>query len=131
MTELERAITVASLVNAAIFYGITVIVFLVARKTRLNKALALQKFDWLLIITVVALPAYVSGYPLVPGTVRMVLWSLLSFTTWWVLYEVYRANWYEGWRALVVTIARETGRLPIRCGQYGARLYGKWRHKAA
>lgn len=128
MTDLERYITIASLVNAAIFYAITVVVFLVARKTRLNKALALQKFDWLLIILIVALPAYVSGYPLVPGKARMALWLALSISTWWVLYEVYRANWYEGWRCFVATVARETVRLPIRAWHYAGTLYGKWRH---
>lgn len=128
MTQLERAITVASLINAGIFYAITVIVFLVARKTRLNKALALQKFDWLLIIVIVALPAYVTGYPLVPGTVRMALWLVLSVSTWWVLYEVYRANRYDGWRAFLKTVAREACRLPGRAWHTPATLYGKWRH---
>lgn len=128
MTELERAITVASLINAAIFYAITVIVFLVARKTRLNKALATQKLDWLVIIVAVALPAYINGSPLLPGTVRMALWAFLSITTWWVLYEVYRANWYEGWRCFLKTVGRETLRLPGRAWRYPGTLYGKWRH---
>lgn len=131
MSELERYITIGSLINAAIFYAITIIVFLVARKSRLNKALALQKADWSLIITIVALPAYVSGYPLVPTWVRMALWANLSIVTWWVLYEVYRANWYEGWRAFMVTVWQGARALPGKGWRQAATLYGKWRHKAA
>src|SRR6478736_10309271 len=104
MTEPERVVVIASLINAAIFYAIIVTVFLVARKTRLNKALALQKFDWLLIILFVALPAYINGYPLLPLKLRMCLWLLLSVSPWWVLIEVYRANWREGWRAFLATL---------------------------
>ena len=114
MTEPERVVVIASLFNAAIFYTITVIVFLVARKTRLNKALALQKFDWLLIILFIALPAYINGYPLLPSKVRMCLWVLLSISTWWVLVEVYRANWHEGWRAFLSTLWAGFKALPCR-----------------
>lgn len=100
MSETERYITIASLLNAAVFYLFTIIMFLYARHTRLNRALATQKAIWLFIILVVALPAYVVFIPQFPGKLRMLCWLGLSLSTEWVFYEVYRANWPGGWRAL-------------------------------
>jgi hypothetical protein len=114
MSDIERYITIASLINALIFYLITIVVFLIARKTALNKALAIQKGIWVLIILLVALPAYVASVEVLPGHVRAVLWLALSLVTWWVLYEVYRANWHHGWRAFAHHLWCETKRLPAR-----------------
>lgn len=115
MTELERYITIISLINAAIFYAVTVVIFLIARKSRLNYALAAQKFVWLCIILFVALPGYVVGRPYLDGTYRMVFWSILSAMTWWVLIEVYRVNCLAvkqflcSWRP-VAWLARKRGK---------------------
>lgn len=89
----EREVIIFALANAAFFYVCTVLVFLTARKTRLNIALAGQKIIWLLLIALVAIPAYALATPFVPSPVRVGLWLALAVFSWWVLYEVYRANW--------------------------------------
>lgn len=96
--ELYRWVIIAALINASVFYAFTVIVFLAARKTNLNKALATQKAIWFLIISVLVLPAYIWGFNRIPLVIRMSLWVGLSIATWWVLWEVYHANWHVGYR---------------------------------
>lgn len=106
MTETERWITVASLINAGVFYTLIIIVFLTTRKTRLNKALATQKAFWLIIITMTALPAYLRHRPFLGQRERMTVWVALSVSTWWVLYEVYQANWSGNFWSFLCFIAR-------------------------
>lgn len=93
MSTPERWLVIASLINAAIFYTFTIIVFMLTRKTRLNKALATQKAFWLCIIAFVALPSYIYGQAYVPSILRVTSWLGLSVATWWVFYEVYRNQW--------------------------------------
>lgn len=108
----EIRVVTAALVVAAIFYAFAVVVFLWARKSRLNVALAAQKALWLVIIALVTLPTYWyyatldgdalralleaaadrPGRPLLPVRVRMTIWALLPLTTLWVMVEVWRAN---------------------------------------
>jgi hypothetical protein len=68
---------------AAVFYLCVIIVFLVADKTRLNMALALQKLCWLNVIALVTIPIYHGHDPLIGSEVR---------TAIWVLVEVYLMN---------------------------------------
>lgn len=93
MQGLERYITIVALCNAAIFYLLTVVLFTVAIRSRLNWALAAQKLVWLTIVLFIAMPSLVAWVPRLPTTYRMCVWSALSLCTWWVFYEVYRANW--------------------------------------
>lgn len=93
LITLERFIIIASLVNAALFYLVTIFMFIIAKHTRLNWALALQKFIWLMIIVLLALPSVLNPPGFLNIQLRVVLWVTLAVSTWLVLYEVYRANW--------------------------------------
>lgn len=93
MATFERYLVIASLINAAIFYVITIIMFIIARRTSLNWALAGQKTIWLLIITFIALPSVLNPPGFLSYQARVVLWVLLAISTWFVLYEVYKSNW--------------------------------------
>ena len=97
----ERTITLVALINAAIFYAFIIVVFITTRKTRLNYSLAVQKAFWLAIIVALALPTWWTGNTYVPDWGRMLLWSGLSIATWWVLLEVYRANWSGNFRQFI------------------------------
>lgn len=94
MSDLERALAVISISSAIFFYTFTIVVFLMARKNRVNYALAGQKLIWLAIMLAVALPAYSNWYEQAPSHFRAILWAALSPLSWWVMYEVYRANWH-------------------------------------
>lgn len=94
MSDLERVLAVISLSSAVVFYVFTIIVFLMARKNRVNYALAGQKLIWLTIILAIALPAYTQWYDVARPHIRAMLWAALSPLSWWVMYEVYRANWH-------------------------------------
>jgi hypothetical protein len=85
-----RTIIVVALINAALFYALVIIVFLIARKTRLNKALATQKAFWLAIV-VWTLSFILWQYRL-SRELQAVLWTGLSLATWWVFVEVFLTN---------------------------------------
>jgi hypothetical protein len=97
MTEIERVVTIISLIVLAIFYAFTFVVFLVARKSRLNYALGIQKLAWLVLVVFVAIPAY-TAMPYLPSPFRVAIWAALAVLSIWVMYEVYRANWHGGLR---------------------------------
>lgn len=114
----ELRVTQAALANASVFYGVTVVVFLFARRTPLNWALALQKALWFVVVALMTLPLYWLGEPLLPQRVRMLVWLDLSLTTWWVLYEVFSLNWEERMRAVVrATYLHAQGIVPARVGR--------------
>lgn len=114
MSQAERYIIIISLINAAIFYAITLIVYLMVRKTSLNKALATQKGIWFLLIVLIALPAYVHSIPNPPSWLRTFCWAMLSVATWWVLYEVYDANWRGNWRGFLTVVRYNFAHAPER-----------------
>jgi hypothetical protein len=90
--SVERLAIITSLCNVSFFYFVTLWVFLIARKNRLNYSLASQKAVWLLVILLIALPLVWFGRPLLPMWARAIIWGALTPISWWVLYEVYRAN---------------------------------------
>jgi hypothetical protein len=97
--ETLRNIIIASLANAALFYVMVITVFLIARKTRLNKALATQKAFWLMIV--VSTLALLAWHWHTPHTLQAAVWVGLSLATWWVFVEVFRANkltLYDWWQ---------------------------------
>lgn len=92
MSDLERAITIASLSVVSVFYIVAIFFYLISDKTRLNLSLAVQKFIWFLIIAAIALPGYSRIGLWLPSYGRMLLWVSLTLVTFWVLVEVYYEN---------------------------------------
>jgi hypothetical protein len=88
----ERLVSEIALINASVFYIVAVVMFVIARKNRLNLALAVQKSLWWVVITLMTLPFYFGGEAWLDQRARMVVWIGVSIATWWVLIEVYRAN---------------------------------------
>lgn len=106
MTESEQHLTIAALIVAVGFYVFVGIVYLFARKTRLNSSLATQKLAWALIIMLTLIPGYALQDPLLPGSVRTVGWIVLSVCSGWVGYEVYRENWTGSFASFLRRIRR-------------------------
>jgi len=97
--DLERWFITVAMIMAIGFYGIIVAAFWVAQKTRLNKALALNKLFWGVLIAAIGLPAQTGWYDPAPQWVRAYIWVGLTLTISWVLYEFVHANWLrrDGW----------------------------------
>jgi len=91
--DLERWFITVAMIMAIGFYGIIVAAFWVAQKTRLNKALALNKLFWGVLIAAIGLPAQTGWYDPAPQWVRAYIWVGLTLTISWVLYEFVHANW--------------------------------------
>lgn len=86
----EKLIIQASLINAALFYALVIVLFLIARKDRLNKALATQKAFWFCLVT--STFALITWGFMLPQVLRVILWLGLSGATWWVFVEVFLVN---------------------------------------
>lgn len=93
LAQVERWVIILALINACLFYAITLGIFLVSKRSPLNNALAAQKLFWLSVIGLIAIPAYWLRHPILPSGLRVFLWVGLSLCTWWVFREVYRVNW--------------------------------------
>lgn len=95
--DFEHHLVTTAMVIAAFFYGVVIVAFWWARKTRLNKALALQKFYWAALILTLALPAHTDWWEVAPGWLRSYIWLGLVVTSPWVLFEFATANWGDEW----------------------------------
>lgn len=104
----ERYAVLTMELIACLFYGVLIVAFYEAQKTRLNLALAIQKLFWWLLITFLALPTAIglvtrvapsravsNPYALwnVPAWLRTYIWIGLAVSLIGVLWEFYRANW--------------------------------------
>lgn len=103
----ERYAVAGAEVTAFVFYLVLIVAFYEAQKTRLNVALAVQKFYWWLLIGALALPVALgaiyygapfrdgSPYALfnAPAWLRTYIWLGLAISLIGVLYEFWRANW--------------------------------------
>lgn len=111
----ERYAVLSMELIACLFYGVLIIAFYEARKTRLNVALAVQKFFWWLLITFLALPTALglvtrdapyrtvsNPYALwiVPAWLRTYIWIGLAVSLIGVLYEFWATNWgpHSDWK---------------------------------
>lgn len=109
----ERWATGAAMTVAGIFYGMMVVAFLWARKSRLNVAFAIQKLYWALLVWMVAWPLQagliVHDVPYrsvstpfavwtLPGWVRTYVWVFLTLATMGVATEFYRENFRRPYR---------------------------------
>lgn len=106
----ERYAVLSMEAIACLFYGVLIVAFYEAKKTRLNLALAIQKLFWWLLITFLALPTAIglvtrdapyrtaiNPYAIwtVPPWLRTYIWIGLAVSLIGVLYEFWRANWGE------------------------------------
>src|SRR5690242_5787180 len=85
----ERHVVPGAEITAFVFYLILIVAFIWAKKTRLNFALAIQKFFWALLIGVLALP-FALGWWTPPAWLRTYIWIGLTISLIGVLYEFYR-----------------------------------------
>lgn len=88
----RNAITTA-MVSSVVFYTIIIVAFWKAQKTRLNKALALNKTFWDLLILGFGLPAQTGWWSPASQGVRAYIWSGITLSISWVLYEFVMVNW--------------------------------------
>ena len=98
--DLYRHSITFAMVMAAIFYSVVILAVLKAHKSRLNKALALNKTYWLLLIVCFAIPLQTHWWDAAPYSVRTYIWLGIALSVPWVLYEFVMANWaerLEGW----------------------------------
>lgn len=104
----ERYAVLVAVTAAFITYVILVIAYWKARKTKLNEAMAINKFYWALLLAVLILPvlwgAVLRDAPYVeipnpyslwspPAWLRTYIWLALTISIVKVLFEFYWANW--------------------------------------
>lgn len=112
--DIERNSVTVAMCAAVIFYSIIVVAFWQAQKTRLNKALALNKTFWGLLIGMFGLPAQTGWWEPAPQWVRAYIWIGLSLTIVWVLWEFVQVNWCRRdgypWVERRINVRREADR---------------------